>query len=154
MHRLIKEHLEEHLRHGPAERFPQELGTHLETCDECRDEVNAFREHSSLLASLRAQEAAPAPGFYARVMERIEAQQQVSIWSVFLDPTFGRRLVLGSMTTLVLLGGFLVLAEANRTAPATTAESIMAVEDHPPGLGQDPQRDRETILVTLATYRE
>lgn len=154
MHRLIKERLEEYLRHGPVQRCPEEFEAHLERCDECRSQVNAFREHSSLLKSLRAQDAAPAPGFYARVMERIEAQQQVSIWSVFLDPTFGRRLVVGSVATLVLLGSFLVLAEADSAAPAATAESIMAVEDHPPGLGQDPQRDRETILVTLATYNE
>jgi hypothetical protein len=30
----------------------------------------------------------------------------------------------------------------------------MAVEEHPPGLGADRQRDRDTMLVTLATYHE
>jgi hypothetical protein len=28
------------------------------------------------------------------------------------------------------------------------------MQDHPAGLGQDRQRDRDTMLIALATYRE
>ena len=134
MHRLIKERLEEHLRSSSVQGFPSEFEAHLAICDECRDELSAFQEHASLLRALRVPETmTPAPGFYARVMDRIETQQAASVWGVFLDPAFGRRLVVGSMATLVLAAGFLWLSETGSSAPPPTADSILAVEDHPPG---------------------
>jgi len=95
-----------------------------------------------------------APGFYARVVDLIEAQQKSSFWNVFLEPAFCRRLVATSLTLACLLGGYLAFTEANSATPAANVEAIIAVEGHPPGLGLDRQRDRETMLVTLATYRE
>jgi hypothetical protein len=89
------------------------------------------------------------------VLERIEARQTPSIWSVFLQPAFGRRIMATSLAVACLLGGYLAFTETEHAGPAANnAESIIAVEEHPPGLGLDRQRDRETILVTLATYRE
>src|SRR3954468_21573871 len=61
-----------------------------------------------LLAELKAPEdVGPAPGFYARVMDRIESQRSNSIWSVFLEPIFGRRLALVSGLLMLLLGAAL-----------------------------------------------
>jgi hypothetical protein len=48
----------------------------------------------------------------------------------------------------------LAFTERESGAPAANAEAIIAVDEHPPGLGLDRQRDRDTMLVTLATYRE
>ena len=81
MHRLIQDHLEEVL----AESNGEELGLaakHLAECSECREEVSILRGHATMLRTLRAgdENLAPRPGFYARVMERIESQP-ASIWS-------------------------------------------------------------------------
>jgi len=156
MHGLIRQSVEDYLRGGPGRKPPDGFEEHLQSCDECRDEVNGMREQSQLLRTLvPARELDPAPGFYARVLDRIEAQQVVSPWGAFLDPIFGRRLAAASLTLAVLLGGYLALDERLSSAGSPAyAESIMAVEEHPPGLGQDRQRDRDTILVTLATYHE
>lgn len=156
MHWLIRERLEDYLRGDSTKGLPSELEAHLAMCDTCREELNTFQEQSLLLRSLRPPgEFGPAPGFYARVMERVEAQQKGSFWGVFLEPAFARRMVFGSAAALLVLGSFLFLAERVDSVPyAAAPETLMAVEDHPPGLGQDPQRDRETILVTLATYQE
>ncbi len=155
MHRLVRERLEEHLQGGGERPLPREVEAHRAGCAACRQELNGFLEQGQLLRALRApEEMAPAPGFYARVLERIEAGQGTSIWSALLEPVFGR-LAIGSLAALVLLASFLVLTERDNAPPLeATAASIIAVEDHPPGLGQDPQRDRDTVLVTLATFQE
>jgi anti-sigma factor RsiW len=154
MHGLIRERLEEYLRGAAGRKVPPEFERHLRDCETCREEVSGMREQAQLLHTLSpAEEMDPAAGFYARVVERIEAQQEASFWNAFLDPVFGRRLVATSLTLAVLLGGFLAYSEARRAAPEP-AEAIMAVQDHPPGLGENQQQDRDTILVTLATYRE
>lgn len=156
MHGLIRQGVEEYLHGGPGRRLPDGFEEHLRSCEECREEVSWMQDQSQLLRVLApTRELDPAPGFYARVLEKIEIQQVVSPWGAFLDPIFGRRLAVASLTLALLLGGFLALNERlNSGSSPANPESIMAVEDHPPGLGQDRERDRDTILVTLATYHE
>jgi predicted anti-sigma-YlaC factor YlaD len=156
MHGLIRQRLEDYLREGPARKLPPEFETHLQTCEECREELSWMREQCHMLRGLRpSRTIEPPAGFYARVMERVEAQERGSFWNAFLDPVFGRRLVATTLTLAVMLGGYLAFTEA-QTMPLASgnAETIMALEEHPPGLGLDRQRDRETMLVTLATYHE
>lgn len=157
MHGLIREGLEDYLKRRPGSAVPREFEAHLKECEECRDEVAVMQEQASLLHVLRAgAEVEPSAGFYARVMNRIETQQSNSIWNVFLDPVFGRRIALASLTIVVLLGSFMALTEAQTAyAPAgNVPESVIAGQEHPADLGQNRQRDRDTILVDLATYRE
>ncbi|MGC8794767.1 MAG: hypothetical protein ACP5U2_15395 [Bryobacteraceae bacterium] len=150
MHQVIREHLEELLAGTSQAGSVAQL--HLEACAECREELAAFRAQAGLLRVLRCTEdIGPAPSFYARVWERIEERRKASVWSALLDPAFALRLAAGSLAALLLIGGFVIMNEA---APPEPAVTVMAVEDHPPGLGMDPGRDRDTVLVTLATYRE
>ncbi len=155
MHGLIRERLEDYLRQAPGKAVPLEFEEHLRTCEQCRDELSWMQEQSRMLRVLApARTMDPPAGFYARVLERIEAREIPSFWSVFLEPAFGRRIMATSLTLACLLGGCLAFMETRETAIRPNAETIMAVEGHPPGLGQDRQRDRDTILVTLATYSE
>ena len=155
MHGLIKERLENYLLGASERKLPLELEQHLRSCPECRDEVNCMQEQAQVLRALASpRKLEPPAGFYARVMARIEAQQSNSIWSAFLDPIFARRLATAGLAVALVLGGFLAFTEAESFQQPAAAEAIMAVPEHPPGLGQDRQRDRETILVTLASYKE
>lgn len=95
----------------------------------------------------------PTPGFYAKVLERIDSERRPSFWDVFLEPAFGRRLLATSLMLVCLLGGYVAFTEVANEAPATTPEAVMVAE-HPPGLGANADRDRETVLVSLATYRD
>ena len=78
MHRIIRDHLEQVLADAePAPEHP--AGKHLAECEECRDAVAAMREQAAMLRQWRVaiaemSEVEPRPGFYARVLERIEAQ--------------------------------------------------------------------------------
>jgi hypothetical protein len=95
------------------------------------------------------------------VLERIETQRQSSIWSIFLEPAFGRRLAVASAVFAVLMGLYLVGSEpVGRPSIAqrgysTPASAVLPGEDEPgPVLGADQDQDRGAVLVNLATYQE
>src|SRR5713101_3472567 len=166
MHRLIRDNLERVLAESnckgqaagqhSSEQLPREQ--HLAECAECSDEVAAMREQAALLRELRApDEIEPRAGFYARVMERIEAQGAVSIWNLFFESPFGRRIAIASMALALLLGVYLVTSEQSAeqavvTAPAT---QLLPGEDGPGQvMAQSGAPDQDSVLVNLVTYRE
>jgi len=127
---------------------------HGEQCAECRDEIAAMREQAEWLRGLRAPDDAeapePKPGFYARVMERIEAQGPVSIWSLFFDSQLGRGLAVASMVLALSLGAYLVSSEQ-----AADRELIVVGDPGPqPDVAFTASPDRDAVLVNLVTYRE
>jgi predicted anti-sigma-YlaC factor YlaD len=146
MHRSIRDHLEEVLA---GSRDGAELREHLKNCEECGSEVEAMREQALLMRGLRS-EAEPRPGFYARVMERIDAEGPVSIWNAFIDSAFGRRIAMASMALALLAGVYVVTAEQKDHS------SVISVKAGDQGLiwNQPGTPDREAVLVNLVTYRE
>lgn len=149
MHRVIEDGLEDYLG-GQVRR---DFQAHLDQCVECRTEVQEFEELSGLFKELRVEEPVqPAPGFYFRVSQSIEAQRQPSIWSIFsLDAAFGRRVAFGSLMTLAVVGSFLVSRETgfdmqNLNSP----EAVMA--SHDVSVPHESSTDRDRMLVTLASY--
>ncbi len=156
MHGQIRDRLEDYLSGAPGRKVPLDFEQHLHNCEECREEVSWMQEQSRLLRSLvPSREMDPAPGFYARVMDRIERQQQPSVWGILLDPVFGWRLATTALAVFVLLAGYLTFSERREAElpRANVPAAIMVNDDHPP-LGIDRDRDRETTFVTLATYSE
>jgi hypothetical protein len=153
MHRLIQDHLEEVLAESNGTGQSSPAAAHLAECEECREEVFAMRRHASLLRTMRAPDTgshetlAPRAGFYARVMERIEAQRPIDIWQIFFDSAFGRRVAIGSMALAVVFSLYLVSSE--RLAQPVT----ISVEDQP-GVTLTGLPDKDTVLVDLVTYRE
>ena len=109
MHRVIRDHLEAVLAKAPGEGPTKQ---HLENCEDCRVELEQMRAQAALLRSLRqSEEMEPRAGFYARVMERIEAQGAVSIWNVFSESPFGRRIAVASMALALAIGAYLFTTE-------------------------------------------
>jgi len=143
MHRGVRDKLEEILA-GTGDNLSER---HLHDCEECSAEVAAMREQSSLLRTLKT-EAEPGPGFYARVMERIEAQGVASVWNVFFDSPVGRRLAMASMVVALSLGVYLVSSELN--APSEPGQVV--IEGSGGMLNGSP--DANAVLVNLVTYRE
>jgi anti-sigma factor RsiW len=152
MHGMIRDHLEEVLA-KPGLGEP----AHLEECAECRDTVAAMREQAALLQTLRApQEMEPRPGFYARVMERIEAQGPGSIWNLFFESPFGRRLGVASMALALLLGVYIVTSERSEDPFISSQPSQVIAGEDQPGMvfTTDGIPDRDSVLVNLVTYQE
>jgi anti-sigma-K factor RskA len=116
MHREIRDQIEDVLADGK----PASAGDHLAKCGECRAEIQTMRNHAELMRELRAPagfDAEPRPGFYARVRERIEAEGAASIWNLFIESAFGRRIAMASLALAVLLGVYLVSSERTAEVP-------------------------------------
>src|ERR1700722_14850400 len=117
MHHVVQDGLEDFLTGTSDCDARIKIEAHLKECAECRDEVGAMREMSGLFSSLRSSDPPiPAPGFYARVSNRIEQQQTGSLWAAFLEPVFGRRLALASLLLLTALGTVLMSRETEEYA--------------------------------------
>ncbi len=172
MHRIIRDHLEEVLTGlGSAPGHP--AAKHLMDCEECRDTVAAMRQQAAILRQWRAgADAEPRPGFYARVIDRIEAQGG-SAWTLFFDSLFARRIAMASLALAVLLGAYVISSE--RMSPPEialvggSAQSTLVsgqvsdlTRDLPVGdlidYGQPRvvtgTPDQDAVLVNLVTYRE
>jgi hypothetical protein len=156
MHRLIRDHLEEVLAESPSQggSDARQAREHLKECAECAAELAAMREQAALLRELRSpEESEVQAGFYARVMERIEAQGAASIWNLFFESPFGRRIAVASMALALLLGVYLVTSEQSGGQQV----QLIAGEDQP-GLvltgAAAGTPDRDAVLVNLVTYRE
>ncbi|HET8549230.1 MAG TPA: hypothetical protein VFL57_14550 [Bryobacteraceae bacterium] len=152
MHEPVIESLEEILRgDAPAPK----AAAHMSSCELCRREVAAMAEQSDLFRALwTADPVEPAPGFYARVIHRVETQTRPSVWSLFGDSLFARRLSFASMTLLVLLGTVLMSSPAGKPVLVNAPETIIANDDQYQTVSNNPERDRSTVLVQLATYEE
>lgn len=156
MHDVVRRQLEEILE-GPESRASiDEARRHLEACEPCRREVEQMQWQARLLHGLRTPvESAPQPGFYARVMARVEAQRDQSVLAAFLDPGFARRLVFASLAAAVGFGAYLIYAERKPAFETIGPVRLIAAEAPSSGqLGADPRRDREVMLLAVASYQE
>ncbi len=155
MHQPIRDNLEEYLK-GSTRKVPQEFDRHLETCEECANELRLYQGQAEMLRFLQpAGDLDPRAGFYARVMDRIEQEDRSSIWTALLRPAFGRRLAMASAVLVMLLGTYFVTSERSEPEVASTdvaftgAPSSVADQD-----SLQQQRQRDAVLVNLAAYHE
>src|ERR1700676_3989038 len=171
MHREIRNHIEDVL----ASSKPVPGSEHLAQCEECRIEIQGMREQTALLRELRAPEgftSEPRPGFYARVMERIEAEGPISIWNLFIESAFGRRIAVASLALALLIGTCFVTPErsaqdsmvaAHESQPEISGQleqQLVAGEDAPARVitqmdqSSAGQSSEDAVLANLVTYRD
>jgi predicted anti-sigma-YlaC factor YlaD len=163
MHLVMRDRLEKALAGTPDD----ETRRHLAECPDCSAEFGFMKEHAEALRLLQAPvELEPRAGFYARVMERIEAEG-ASIWDLFFESVFGRRIAIASMALALLFGIYLFSVEHSDVSVVATADQAVevmpSVVDAPPspivpvqavGLGGVVTPDQDSVLVNLVTYRE
>src|ERR1035438_1996765 len=109
MHREIRNHIEDVLAGSKAQagvpNVVRHVVQHVDGCQDCREEIGQMREQAALLRELRAPadlDLDAQPGFYARVLQRIEAEGPVSIWNLFIESALGRRIAVASMALALL----------------------------------------------------
>jgi len=168
MHRRVRDEIESFLAEAPAvdgfrsdgSRNPKapnpkaEASRHVEDCPEFCAEIAAMREQATLFRALRTSgEVEPRAGFYARVRERIEAQNPVSIWNLFFDSAFARRVAMASAALALLIGIYLFSADrlADRTI-VIKSQPDWVLTGGMPDPAESP--DRDAVLVNLVTYRD
>jgi hypothetical protein len=108
----------------------------------------------------------PRAGFYARVMERIEAEG-ASIWDLFFESSSGRRIAIASLALALLFGVYLISAERSEdpivasdqageviSGPVSDLGIAVQPQVQSVGLGGVATPDQDSVLVNLVTYRE
>jgi len=157
MHAVVMESLEDYLSGSlePVDR--RSIERHLAGCASCREELHGFESVSKLFVTLRpptvvsdgADEWAPSAGFYAGVVREVGERQAAQTFAGFFrfDFAFGRRLVLSSLLTLVMVGGWLVSRETGYSR-GPSPDAILAQQDQP-GFDSAPA---DNMLATLTSY--
>jgi hypothetical protein len=115
-------------------------------------EVRQMRELSDLITTLRADEVAVPPYFYAKLATSIEKRQAArSEWNPFsFQSAFGRRVAYASLLTLTFVGTYLVARDDSSKQFVASPEAILA--SHDVSVDHSPADDRDTMMVTLASY--
>lgn len=166
MHTSIENELEHFLAGRPVSQTFRE---HLSGCGDCRGEMGIFQHQARLIRSLRVEETelaseavAPSGGFYARVMERIEAIEadaQPSLWTIFLQP-FGQRLAFGSLAFFLVLSGVFFTVDSPVEAAAATPQAMLAEETVVPSVRAshritgNTESDRAAVFTQLVTFEQ
>ncbi|MEP7363214.1 MAG: hypothetical protein ABI972_08160 [Acidobacteriota bacterium] len=167
MDRHIQDNLEQYL-HGldrkEATPHDAELQRQLAATDaETQRLVELMATQARLLRSLRPtdvdeDECMPAAGFYARVMQRIDAQRPASIWNLFIEPRFFHRLALATFSLLLLLGATFVSSNyLQQEAPVqahSEPEMILAAPEPTPVTSVSQTEGRDVVLRQLTVYSE
>jgi len=152
MHAVVTESLEEYLSGVLEPAVRRSIETHLHACAGCRAEVDGMADVSQLFGALRNQPCEPAAGFYARVVERIEANSSApSFAGLFaFDLVFARRLAFSCMLTLAVLGSVLVSREMAYRG-GYTPDAVLA-QDSATASVSDSAPAQDNMLLTLTAY--
>jgi predicted anti-sigma-YlaC factor YlaD len=149
------EGLEAYLAGRSADAASMALEAHIEACAECRAMVGGMRAQSDMVRVLKpGQEIEPAPGFYARVMERIEAQAAGSFWAVFLEPFFARRFMYASLALMMAMFVAAATVSSELDVHATVPMEMAAEISLPDSARFGEQSGRDVVLVNLASFGE
>jgi hypothetical protein len=93
----------------------------------------------------------PPPGFYARVLQRIENTAKASIWAGFLYSPFRKRFAYASLSLALLLGMYVFVEEKADLDPHEQA-AIVQQSNSAESVFGDQSQQRDAVLVNLASY--
>lgn len=156
MHQVIVDGLEEYLARTASAEVRARFEEHLAACSSCRVVVSEMQSIGDWMSVLKPEEEiVPPPGFSARVWGAIEEQRPSPFWAPFLDPAFFRRTAFACLMLLALLGSYLVSRDTPYSYGSPGPETVIAIENSIPGpVDGNPARDRDMMLVTLASYKQ
>jgi predicted anti-sigma-YlaC factor YlaD len=154
MHGSVREELENLLAAKPS-AGARNISDHVSNCNECASEIDAMRLQAEMLKTLRVPvEIEPGPGFYARVLQRIEEGARRSIWWVFVYSPLGKRLAYASLALSVVLGSYVIAAESNDghlTDSAYTSKPVRGGHADPIVIGSAEQQ-RTAVLANFVSH--
>ena len=154
MHGFVRDRVEDLLAAKPSAGACEVEKGHLNECPECAAEFNELRAQSDMLRSLRPpEELEPSPGFYARVLQRIEERAKKSIWWVFVYSPVGKRLAYVSLATAIVLGSYVIAQETRDGGFNSTPRVVSEAATHydVPVIGNADQQ-RQAVLENFASH--
>ncbi len=150
---FLRDNLEEYLSGTLSDGKRKAVEAHLAAHPEAAEEWSGFLDSASLFEPLRVgpEEAEQAPGFYARVMERVEEERSTPFWNVFLRPAFVRQLVFACLMWFAMLGAYVTVFGTGDASPQI-AESIVTEQPLPEynvRMGTNLLENRNSMLAVL-----
>jgi predicted anti-sigma-YlaC factor YlaD len=149
MHRVIQNHLEAYLDGALMPVYRRDVDAHLKECRSCREEVDDLRQtHEWMRVLVLEQPESPAPGFYARIRMRVEAEADRRAWPFWqLLPAFSRQLGYAVMILVLLLGTYLFsFHRVERRAAEQFIADAPAIRTETPTLTSDNHVNRERVM--------
>ena len=157
MHEQIRNDLEDYLSGRLTPGRLAEFRKHTAACRGCREQVAGFEAQSTLFRALRSgqEEVAPEPGFYARVLDRIEAQRADSLWSVFLQPIFARRVLSATLALFLVVGSSVLWTSESHEALSNDANPVGLIAGFGPHAqpGMDPDAAKDAVMDEVLSDR-
>jgi anti-sigma factor RsiW len=160
MDSFLQEHLEDYLDGRLNELDLAEFERRLNENPEAIAAMALFQETSGLFQAFRvdpSEDLEPAPGFYYRVKERIEAERAESFWSFLLQPVMVRSFAFAAMMWMVMLGSVAAFHDDTTSQSVELADSIL--KQQPPKqydvrMGYNLKANRDSMLsVMLASAK-
>lgn len=162
MDAFLRDILEDYLSGTLSRTRKVDLEAHLARHPEAAEQLEQFRNTSLMLTELRVPEGeplGPEPGFYARVLQRIDQQQEEPFWAFFLQPLFVRRLAFGSLMWLALVGSYVISfsnpsEEAGRRLAGSVLTEQSVADYYRVRLGNNLEQNRDSMLAVVMTAGE
>ena len=159
---FMKENLEDYLSGVLGGRRKDEFESYLETNPKAAETVAQQREAAALVSELRAPEqdglpVQPSPGFYARVMSRVDEERSVPFWEALIEPLFVKRLAFACLMWFFLLGAYVTVFDGAGEDTAHVAERMLTQPQSPEyhvRFGGDLKLNRDSMLTAIVTSRE
>jgi len=143
----LEQYWEEWLR-GSA---PAELAEHLERCPACRQLTAELERTAAWLASLGEEPALPGPAFWARLRQRLEAEERAGdLWASLNWVAARAALALAVLAFFLTLG--VLLEPPAAVADFDTPQGYLA--ETTGVAGANGQLNRDQVVLTLVAYQE
>ncbi len=151
MHREVRDHLESLLDGNLLPAGRRELESHLRDCAGCRKQVEEAGLTSRWMRTLVSEPVMPAPGFYARVRARVDAERS-QVWPFWqLMPAFSQQFAYALAMMLFLASSYFFTLRLTENQ-ANIAEIMLdapAIRTEAPPLTSDTHSNRERVMVAL-----
>jgi anti-sigma factor RsiW len=157
MDSFLQEHLEDYLDGRLNEQDLAEFERRLTDDSEAVARLTLFQETAELFSAIRVdpnEDVEPAPGFYYRVRERIDAERGESFWSFLLQPMMVRRFAFAAMMWMALLGSVAAFHDDTTSQSVELADSILKQQPPPQfdvRMGYNLEANRDSMLTLLAS---
>jgi hypothetical protein len=150
MHGSIRNRLEDLLSAERPVAGSEDQAGHIASCAECASELEQFRSHNRMLRTLRAPEdIEPAPGFYARVLQRIEERAKESVWVSLICSPISSRIAYASLTLALVAGSYFVAAE---TRDGHLGSRVVAQAHYDAPVTGSTAEQRDAVLENFASH--
>ncbi|MBI1358534.1 MAG: hypothetical protein GC160_29710 [Acidobacteria bacterium] len=155
MEPFLQDRIEDYLndRLPPAER--ERFEALLAEDSDAAEVVAGFLETATLFEAIRApEEEIPSltPGFYVRLRQTIDEENQVPFWAAFLQPFLLKRLAFAALMWMFALGSVTLMSDGTPQRNTELADMFLSAqppEQYHVRMGPNLEQNRDSMLAVM-----